>query len=115
MQVLPGQKRFVLPPEKEDGILSCVIGNGWAEPSGSALGTIYAGGGQQRIPVGQNSTKITVPDSDKYKVGGTATITGTNAVPNVDGAGTAAAIQGHPYIQTPVPGSAAFQLLPYPT
>lgn len=56
----------------------------------SALGTIYAGGGQQRIPVGQDSTKITVPDSDKYKVGGTVTITGTNAIPDVVGSGATA-------------------------
>lgn len=55
----------------------------------SALGTIYAGGGQQRIPVGAMSTKMTVPDPDQYRVGGTVTITGA-AIPNVDGAGSAA-------------------------
>lgn len=56
----------------------------------TALGTVYAGGGQQRIPVGQTAGKVTSPDPDKYKVGGTVTITGA-AIPTVDGAGSGAA------------------------
>lgn len=54
----------------------------------SALGIVYAGGGQQRIPIGANSTKITVPNPNKYLVGGTVTVSGA-AVPDVDGAGAA--------------------------
>lgn len=56
----------------------------------NALGTVYAGGGQQRIPIGMESTKQTKPDPDKYKVGGTVTISGA-AIPTVDGRGASAA------------------------
>ena len=52
--------------------------------SSTALGTVYAGGGQQRIPVGQEATKVTIPDPEKYKVGGTVTITGARAVHSGD-------------------------------
>nr|WP_325256997.1 S-layer homology domain-containing protein [uncultured Oscillibacter sp.] len=55
----------------------------------AALGTVYAGGGQQRIPVGEQSGKVTIPDPDKYRVGGTVTITGA-AIPTVSGAGSGA-------------------------
>ena len=52
-----------------------------------ALGTIYAGGGQQRRPSGWSQGKVTIPDPEKYRVDGTVTINGTKALPNVDGAG----------------------------
>lgn len=55
----------------------------------SALGTVYAGGGQQRIPVNAQSGKITVPNPDKYKVDGTVTVSGA-AIPTVDGRGSSA-------------------------
>ena len=58
---------------------------------GSNLGTIYAGGAQNRIPVGAISGKVTIPDPDKYKVIGTVTITGGNAIPSVNGEGATAA------------------------
>jgi len=50
------------------------------------LGTIYASGAQQRNPVGVDGRKVTVRDLGKYTVSGNVTITGTNALPNVDGA-----------------------------
>lgn len=53
---------------------------------GNALGTIYAGGGQQRTPQGASAGKETTPNPDKYKVDGTVTITGAK-IPDVDGAG----------------------------
>ena len=52
-----------------------------------SLGTIYAGGGQQRRPFGWKQGKVTSPNPDKYRVGGTVTITGANALPDVSGAG----------------------------
>lgn len=53
-----------------------------------ALGSVFAGGGQQRIPVDAQSTKITVANPDKYKVGGTVTInTGVKDL-TVDGRGS---------------------------
>jgi hypothetical protein len=52
-----------------------------------SLGTIYAGGGQNRTPQGAISGKETTPNPEKYTVTGTVTITGTNALPDVDGAG----------------------------
>ncbi len=52
-----------------------------------ALGTIYAGDGQQRRPSGWSQGKVTIPDPEKYRVDGTVTINGTKALPNVDGAG----------------------------
>ena len=58
---------------------------------GSNLGTIYAGGAQNRIPVGGDKGKVTIPDPDKYKVTGTVTITGGNAIPSVNGEGATAA------------------------
>ena len=54
-----------------------------------SLGTIYAGGGQSRTAPGQTTGKVTSPNPEKYKVSGTVTITGTNALPDVDGAGAA--------------------------
>lgn len=56
----------------------------------SALGTIYAGGGLNRTPYGASEGKVMLADSSKYRVDGTVTITGTNALPNVDGAGATA-------------------------
>lgn len=55
-----------------------------------SLGTIYAGGGQQRKPQNATSGKVTIPNPDKYRVDGTVTITGTNALPNVNGKGATA-------------------------
>ena len=52
-----------------------------------SLGTIYACGGQNRTPQGASSGKEITPDPEKYTVDGTITITGTNALPDVDGAG----------------------------
>ena len=52
-----------------------------------ALGTIYAGGAQQRKPYGQAVGKVTSPNPEKYKVGGTVTITGAK-IPTVDGRGS---------------------------
>ena len=52
-----------------------------------SLGTIYAGGGQQRLPAGASSGKVTSPDPVKYRTGGIVTIQGANDLPNVDGAG----------------------------
>ncbi len=56
---------------------------------GDALGTIYAGGAQQRRPVGADAGKETVPDPDKYTVSGTVSISvkGTK-IPDIDGAGS---------------------------
>ena len=54
-----------------------------------SLGTIYAGGGQNRKSQGGTGKEIT-PDPDKYRVEGTVTITGTNALPNVNGEGATA-------------------------
>ncbi len=51
-----------------------------------ALGTVYAGGGQQRIPVGASSGKMTAPDAAAYTVSGSVTVTGAK-IPDVDGAG----------------------------
>ena len=52
-----------------------------------SLGTIYACGGQNRTPQGSIAGKETSANPEKYKVEGTVTITGTNALPDVDGAG----------------------------
>lgn len=52
-----------------------------------ALGKIYAGGAQQRNPYNVNGQKPTTPDPEKYTVKGTVTVTGTNMLPDVDGAG----------------------------
>lgn len=54
-----------------------------------SLGTIYAGGGQNRRPYGASQGKEMSPNSEKYRVNGTVTITGANALPNIDGAGAA--------------------------
>lgn len=56
-----------------------------------ALGNIYAGGGQNRTPQGASAGKEITANPDKYKVNGTVTIKGTNALPDVDGAGATAA------------------------
>lgn len=53
-----------------------------------ALGSVYACGAQQRIPVGQQGGKITLPDPDAYTVSGTVTVSGD--VPGVYGGGAAA-------------------------
>ena len=53
--------------------------------SSTALGTIYACGAQQRIPVGAQSGKVMLPNPDTYTVKGTVTIRGK--VPDVAGAG----------------------------
>ena len=57
---------------------------------GSDLGTIYAGGAQNRIPVGAISGKVIIPDPVNSKVSGTVTITGGNAIPSVNGEGATA-------------------------
>lgn len=56
--------------------------------SSTALGTVYACGAQQKNPEGTLATKRMYPDSGKYTVSGTVTITGV--VPNVEGAGSTA-------------------------
>ena len=53
-----------------------------------SLGTIYAGGAQNRRPYGADKGKEMFPDPEKYRVDGTVTITGTNALPSVNGAGS---------------------------
>ncbi len=53
-----------------------------------SLGTIYAGGAQNRRPYGADKGKEMFPDPEKHKVEGTVTITGTNALPSVNGAGS---------------------------
>ena len=53
-----------------------------------SLGTIYAGGAQNRRPYGADKGKEMFPDPEKHKVDGTVTITGTNALPSVNGAGS---------------------------
>lgn len=59
--------------------------------SSTALGTVYACGAQQKNPASDPplATKRTYPDPDNYTVSGTVTIRGK--VPNVEGAGSAAA------------------------
>ena len=75
-----------------DGPATTFSGDAAINIEGSAghgsLGTIYAGGGQSRTAQGQTTGKVTSPDPDKYRVNGTVTITGTNALPDVDGAGS---------------------------
>ncbi len=57
-----------------------------ASTAGSeAFGKIYACGGQQRIPVGQSSGKMTMPGANIYTVSGAVTVTGK--APDVMGAG----------------------------
>lgn len=55
----------------------------------TALGTIYGGGGQQRIPENALSGKETTPNPLAYTVSGAVTISGP-AIPDVDGGGSAA-------------------------
>lgn len=55
----------------------------------SALGTIYAGGGQQRRPAGASVGKETSANPDKYRVDGTVTITGAK-IPDIAGSGATA-------------------------
>lgn len=52
------------------------------------VGTVYACGGQQRIPVGAPNGKVTLPDAARYTVSGSVTVNGN--VPDVEGAGAAA-------------------------
>lgn len=54
--------------------------------SSTALGTVYACGAQQRIPVGAASGKNMYPDPQNYTVSGTVTVSGK--VPDVAGAGS---------------------------
>lgn len=65
--------------------------DGCASLSGgaSAVGSIYAGGAQQKNPPNVDGQKVTRPDPAKYTVNGTVTITGTqlSKVSGVDGAG----------------------------
>ncbi len=81
--------------EEGDGKPSTFTGNvtiNIEDRSGSnALGSIYAGGGQNRKPQGASAGKEITANPDKYKVNGTVTIKGTNALPDVDGAGATAA------------------------
>ena len=51
----------------------------------TALGTVYACGAQQRIPVGAQSGKVTLPDPEKYTVAGVVDIQGP--FPDIEGAG----------------------------
>lgn len=54
--------------------------------NGGAVGTVYACGAQQRIPVGQLSGKVTMPDAANYTVSGSVTVRGK--IPDVEGAGS---------------------------
>lgn len=54
------------------------------EGSGN-VGTVYACGAQQRIPVGAPNGKVTLPDAARYTVSGSVTVNGN--VPDVEGAG----------------------------
>lgn len=82
------------PTDNFDGTANTFSGNptlrieNYANAGGGVLplGTIYAGGAQQRNPAGVQGSKQTRPDPNKYKVGGTVTITGAK-IPDVDGAG----------------------------
>lgn len=82
------------PGEEGDGVPTTFSGNVSIDIRGSAgtgsLGTIYAGGGQNRKPQGASTGKVITPNPDKYRVDGTVTITGTNALPNVNGEGATA-------------------------
>lgn len=64
-------------------------GNAVINVEGSGdVGTVYACGGQQRIPVGAPNGKVTLPDAARYTVSGSVTVNGN--VPDVEGAGAAA-------------------------
>lgn len=64
-------------------------GNAVINVEGSGdVGTVYACGGQQRIPVGAPNGKVTLPDAARYTVSGSVIISGD--VPDVEGAGAAA-------------------------
>ena len=80
--------------EEGDGAPTTFSGNVAIDIRGSAgtgsLGTIYAGGGQNRKPQGASSGKEITPNPDKYRVDGTVTITGGNAIPSVNGEGATA-------------------------
>lgn len=82
------------PGEEGDGVPTTFSGDVSIDIRGSAgtgsLGTIYAGGGQNRKPQGATTGKVITPNPDKYRVDGTVTITGTNALPNVNGEGATA-------------------------
>lgn len=63
-------------------------GNAVINVEGSGdVGTVYACGGQQRIPVGAPNGKVTLPDAARYTVSGSVTVNGN--VPDVEGAGAA--------------------------
>lgn len=50
------------------------------------VGTVYACGAQQRIPVGAPNGKVTLPDAARYTVSGSVTVNGN--APDVEGAGS---------------------------
>ncbi len=64
----------------DNGAANVFSGNCVIDLSGSgstqALGTVYACGAQQRIPIGAQSGKCTYPDPDNYTVAGTVHISG---------------------------------------
>lgn len=64
-------------------------GNAVINVEGSGdVGTVYACGAQQRIPVGAPNGKVTLPDAARYTVSGSVTVNGD--APDVEGAGAAA-------------------------
>lgn len=64
---------------------SAVIDLTGSSADSTELGTVYACGAQQRIPVGQLSGKVTIANAAAYTVSGTVTVKGK--VPDVQGAG----------------------------
>lgn len=64
---------------------SAVIDLTGSTADSTALGTVYACGAQQRIPVGQPSGKVTIANAAAYTVSGTVAVKGK--VPDVQGAG----------------------------
>ena len=90
------------PPNQFDG--DALI-NIEGSANSTALGTIYACGAQQRIPVGEVGGKETTPNSQAYTVSGAVTVTG--AVPSVEGAGSASThvsyrdVSGNGYLSSP--------------
>lgn len=64
---------------------SAVIDLTGSTAGSTALGTVYACGAQQRIPVGQQAGKVTIANAAAYTVSGTVTVKGR--VPDVQGAG----------------------------
>ena len=90
--MLPETSSLNAPPNVFNG--DAVI-NISGSAGSTALGNIYACGAQNKNPEsdipGQLplATKRTYPNPNAYKVSGTVTITGTNALPSVNGAGSA--------------------------